>query len=175
VTPPTQPTPSFADGWTNPSLRVGPSRIAGDGLFATEPIPAGATIARLAGRVVTTVELRVLLAHPPVDTITLNEDRHLVLPAEPRAVVAYGNHSCDPNTWWDDAMTLVARRDIEAGEEVTSDYGTSTGIDYALTCNSGTPICRGTITGDDWRLRELQERYGRHWVPALLRRQKRHI
>jgi hypothetical protein len=67
---------------------------------------------------------------------------------------------------------LVARRDIEAGEEVTSDYATSTGIDYALTCNCGAAICRGTITGDDWRLPELQQRYGEHWVPALLRRQR---
>ena len=27
------------------------------------------------------------------------------------------NHSCDSNTWMEDEATLVARRDIESGEE----------------------------------------------------------
>jgi uncharacterized protein len=159
--------------WTNPNMRVGPSPIAGQGLFATRPIAAGTAIARLAGRVVSSIELRELLTRPPVDTIALGEDLHLVLPSDPRPLIAYGNHSCDPNTWWADAVTLVARRDIAMGEEVTNDYGTSTGIDFALTCNCGTTICRGVITGEDWRLHELQERYGTHWVPTLLRRQGR--
>jgi SET domain-containing protein len=156
-------------------MRVGPSQIAGDGLFATRPIAAGTTIARLSGRVVDTAELLELLTRPPVDTIALDEDRHLILPTEPRPLVAYGNHSCDPNAWWVDEVTLVARRDIAPGEEVTSDYGTSTGIRYVMKCDCRAAICRGTITGDDWQLPELQQRYGDHWVPMLLRRQRGRI
>jgi len=34
----------------------------------------------------------------------------------------YTNHSCDPNLWMKDEATLMARRDIEAGEELTADY-----------------------------------------------------
>ncbi|WP_432987337.1 SET domain-containing protein-lysine N-methyltransferase [Dactylosporangium sp. CA-233914] len=37
-----------------------------------------------------------------------------------------GNHGCDPSLWWSGPYTLVARRDIAAGEELTNDYATST-------------------------------------------------
>ena len=30
--------------------------------------------------------------------------------------------------------------------------------------------CRGVVTGNDWRRPDLRERYGKHWVPALLAR-----
>jgi SET domain len=69
----------------------------------------------------------------------------------------YGNHSCDPNLWWGDAYTLVARRPIAAGEEVTNDHATSTGIaSFAMDCACGPSLCRGVITGEDWRRPELQ-------------------
>ena len=35
-------------------------------------------------------------------------------------------------------------------------------------------LCRGEVTGEDWRRPELRERYGDHWVPALLRLIERH-
>ena len=34
----------------------------------------------------------------------------------------YTNHSCDPNVWMQDEVTLAARRDIAIGEELTIDY-----------------------------------------------------
>ncbi len=34
------------------------------------------------------------------------------------------NHSCDANSWLADEVTLAARRDIEADEEITLDQGT---------------------------------------------------
>jgi ribosomal protein S18 acetylase RimI-like enzyme len=158
--------------WGHPYLQVKESGIAGQGLFAREPIREGEVISVLAGRKVSTAELRALLEHPPVDTITLDDDEHLVLPNDPRPVIAYGNHSCDPNTWWTDAVTLQARRDIGEGDEITSDYGTSTGTDFEMACGCGSPLCRGTVTGEDWRHEDLQARYGEHWIPALLRKQR---
>ena len=93
-------------------------------------------------------------------------DVHLVLPG--RQPIGYGNHSCDPALWHDDAYTLTARRDIDAGDEVTVDYGTQTAEpDFTMDCRCGSALCRGTVTGDDWRRPELQQRYGDHWVPAL--------
>ena len=112
-----------------------------------------------------TKELTSLLdeSDKPVDTITIGDDEHLLLPTDPRPTIAYGNHSCDPNLWWIDAITLEARRDIAQGEELTSDYGrTSTGAPYKLTCNCGSPLCRGIVTGEDWKVPELQQRYGDH-------------
>jgi hypothetical protein len=58
-----------------------------------------------------------------------------------------------------------------AGEEITSDYATSTGIaDFAMACSCGSSLCRGVITGEDWRRTELLARYGDHWTPVLLDR-----
>ncbi|TDU89443.1 acetyltransferase (GNAT) family protein [Kribbella voronezhensis] len=158
--------------WGHPSLVVKKSGIEGQGLFAAEPVAKGVVVSQLAGRKVTTAELQQLLKNPPVDTITIDDDEHLVLPSDPRPDIAYGNHSCDPNLWWADAVTLETRRDIAAGEEVTNDYGTSTGVPYEMKCRCGSALCRGVVTGDDWRRADLQERYGDHWIPALLKRQR---
>jgi hypothetical protein len=68
----------------------------------------------------------------------------------------------------------MARRPIVAGEEVTSDYATSTGVaDFAMACSCGFSLCRGVITGEGWRRPELQARYGDHWILALLSRIRR--
>jgi SET domain-containing protein len=82
-----------------------------------------------------------------------------------------GNHSCDPTLWWADGYTLVARRDLASGEELTHDYATS--IDdpaYLLACHCQTYRCRQLISGDDWQIPQLQQRYEGHWTPALQRR-----
>lgn len=61
------------------------------------------------------------------------------------------NHSCDPNAGVKDQNILVARRDIEVGEEVYFDYETTDiqGLDFA--CQCGADICRGRITGESWK------------------------
>ena len=87
--------------------------------------------------------------------------------------VDYGNHSCDPNMWPDgpDSVVLVARRDIAEGEEVTSDYVFWTDTaEWRMECRCGASLCRGTLTGEDWRLVALQERYQGHWPRFLEQR-----
>ncbi len=83
------------------------------------------------------------------------------------------NHSCDSNTWMDDEVTLVARRDIEAGEEVTVDYALfTTQSNWMLDnrCHCRSPHCRRVITGDDWMRKDVQERYQGHFSPFINRR-----
>jgi uncharacterized protein len=170
-----QPGPQ-RDCWLHPDVQIGPSAIAELGLLARADIPRDAIVSRLGGRLVTGRVLQQIFAgaaqrpdHPYVDTITVGEDLHLVLPDDQPN--HYGNHSCDPNLWWADAYTLVARRTIRVGEEVTSDYGTSTGVaDFAMACACRSPLCRGVVTGEDWRRPDLQTRYGDHWIPMLLAR-----
>jgi hypothetical protein len=131
---------------------------------------------RLGGRLVSTAELDALIATanadpdaPYVDTTTVDEGTHLVMP--PRTVAHFANHSCDPNLWHDGAFEVVARRDIATGEELTVDYATSAGAaGLAMRCKCGTGSCRGEVTSDDWRIPLLQERYAGHWVPALAAR-----
>lgn len=169
------PTPE-PDCWLHPDVEVRRSPIHGLGLFARLPIAEGAAVSRLGGRMVSGAELDALFAaagadpaRPYIDTITVADGRHLVLP--PRRPNGYGNHSCDPNTWWVGPYTPVARRGIAAGEEVTNDYGTSTGDRlFTMDCGCGSRLCRGRVTGGDWRLPDLRRRYGDHWVPALLER-----
>lgn len=161
--------------WLHPATRVGASLIDGQGLFATAPIRLGEPMMRLGGILVDDEGLAALFEErardptiPYVDTVAFDTHRHLVLPTG--APQHFGNHSCDPNLWWADARTLVARRDIELDEELTSDYGTSSVGGFGMTCRCGSPLCRGVITGEDWRRADLRARYGRHFVPVLLAR-----
>ena len=72
-----------------------------------------------------------------------------------------------------DAVTVVARRDIRAGDEVTVDYALQTAQPVPLLempCACGTPDCRRSITGDDWRLPPVQARYAGHFAPFINKR-----
>jgi hypothetical protein len=79
------------------------------------------------------------------------------------------NHSCDPTTWWAGSITLVARRDIEPGEEITYDYSTSC-VDHVfeMECSCDSPDCRGTISNRDHLDPEWQARYGSNLPPHVL-------
>ncbi|HJS96683.1 MAG TPA: SET domain-containing protein-lysine N-methyltransferase [Solirubrobacteraceae bacterium] len=72
------------------------------------------------------------------------------------------NHSCDPNAWID-GLDLVARRAIEAGEEITVEYATFiAGAGDSFDCQCGADDCRGRVTPEDWQLPEIRRRYAEH-------------
>jgi hypothetical protein len=79
------------------------------------------------------------------------------------------NHSCDPNTWWRGSVTLVARRNIFTGEEVTYDYSTAD-IDsvFEMECSCGSRLCRGTVSNRDYLDSAWQRRYGSNLPPHVL-------
>ncbi|NRQ40951.1 SET domain-containing protein-lysine N-methyltransferase, partial [Nonomuraea sp. NN258] len=143
------------------------SPIHGTGLFAVERIHRDEVVMRLGGQVIDDETLASLT--PPYSSLTVAEGVHLLLdPAHP---VRYGNHSCDPDLWHHDATTVIARRDIAPGEELTLDYATHSGVEtWSMTCGCATPLCRRVVTGADWRLPHLQTAYGTHWAPPLLDR-----
>jgi uncharacterized protein len=153
--------------WLTPKAQVRPSAIEGQGLYATAQITAGEVVMRLGGQLIDDATLARL--SPPYSSLTVGNGLHLLIdPAHP---VRYGNHSCDPNLWHTDATTIVARRHIKHGEELTIDYTTHTGTEtWTMNCHCGSAICRGTVTGRDWRLPQLQRAYGHHWSPPLLDR-----
>ena len=83
------------------------------------------------------------------------------------------NHSCNPNSWMEDAYTLTARRDIKDGEEITADYAlweTDENFVSIWNCNCSSPLCRGKVTGKDWMSSELQDRYKDHFSPLINKR-----
>ena len=124
---------------------------------------------RLGGRVIDDATLAAL--PEPYSSVVLDEDAHLLIdPAHP---VRYGNHSCAPNLWMDGAVTVVVRRAVAIGEELTIDYATQTGTEsWRMSCRCGAPACRGEVTGADWRLPHLRTAYGDHWTPLLVRRMR---
>jgi hypothetical protein len=81
------------------------------------------------------------------------------------------NHSCDPTlAWTADGAGLVAFRDVEAGEELTVDYATSsTDPQMVVRCHCETYRCRQLVTGDDWRIPQVQQRYAGHLAPPVQR------
>ena len=95
-------------------------------------------------------------------------DEGLNVLQQPDDPLRYGNHSCDPNLWMVDSITQAARRDIAVGEEVTTDYGTVSVIrSWQMECRCGSRLCRGVVTGEDWRRPDLRERYRDHFMPFL--------
>jgi hypothetical protein len=54
---------------------------------------------------------------------------------------------------------------------VLIDYALYTVSDWwAMPCRCGAGRCRGVVTGNDWRLPEVQARYRGHFVPEVARR-----
>ena len=141
----------------------------GRGTFATAEIAAG--------DVVTIWEHRVLDSadRAPHGDLWPRADGTFVWvpPNDPTAAEAFLNHSCDPNVWMADEVTLVARRSIAAAEELTIDYALfelDRGWSARWQCRCGAALCRGSVSGRDYELAELQARYGRHFHPMVLRR-----
>jgi len=86
----------------------------------------------------------------------------------------YVNHSCDGNGWYEGDDLLVALRDIKSGEEITYDYAlTENRPDWVLAngsrCLCGTALCRKQVTGNDYKRKDLQERYGKHFMSHILK------
>lgn len=72
------------------------------------------------------------------------------------------NHSCDPTCWYIHDEAMEARRDIDAGDEITYDYSTSDIHRQYFECGCGAPNCRKRITEIDWRL--MKSVYGDHYL-----------
>ena len=52
-------------------------------------------------------------------------------------------------------------------EELTVDYAFIENEDYSFKCTCGSTNCRGTITGFDWKIKELQEKYYDYFAQYL--------
>ena len=161
--------------WNDPRIEIRRSAINGDGIFARQSIQKGEVVIIVGGRVMTEEEFASFQATRAVyNFIQIDKDLYLVEdPDTTQSVEGWVNHSCDANTWMTDEVTLVARRDIAPGEEVTVDYALfTTQSNWMLDtrCRCGSPDCRRIITGDDWRRKDVQERYRHHFSPFINRR-----
>ncbi|HEY1894869.1 MAG TPA: SET domain-containing protein-lysine N-methyltransferase [Terracidiphilus sp.] len=141
------------------------SEINGLGVFAARAFAAG--------DVVLTIDdsFEVSADHPVPD----GEEHHCDYLERGRVVwmgipERYINHSCDPNVY---VLTLsgvrrvLARRNIEAGDEIAYDYCVNGYGDVVWTCHCGAARCRQTIHSDFFHLPfHLQREYAPlldHW------------
>ena len=153
--------------------RIRNSISHGLGLFAREPIGKDGVVIIWGGNFMNEVEAQKAKFDGKAiqqidnnlwdvfDYITRNEDP------------SYNhNHSCSPNTWMKDEVTIIAKNNIDRNEELTIDYAMFVIDDNYLIpeCKCGSTFCRHTITGKDWERKDLQEKYKDHFSPYLNRK-----
>ncbi len=128
---------------------VGPSPIAGKGLFAAQDIKKGAKIIQYIGKKITQEESDRCLAAGNVYIFGLNE-RYSIDGDTPKNTARYINHSCDPNCQTEqfgNTIWIVSSKDIQAGEELTYNYGYEVDDPPADPCHCGAHNCCGYILG----------------------------
>jgi len=158
--------------WVNPKLELRSSEKSGQGHFAKVPIKKDESLICWAGRIVHKNDLP-SLSQDEYDYILQVDDEFFQAPFmhpyhEPADFI---NHSCSPAAGFGGSpITLVALRDIEVGEEITFDYCMDTSYDMEFDCQCGSPNCRKKVTGNDWKLPELQEKYKFYFSPYLWRK-----
>ena len=114
------------------------------------------------GHVVTEEQLRALPERLQNSAVQITDDEY-------EAVMLFINHSCEPNVGFGGNVVLVAMRDVDPGEELTTDYALFDDYEGGMDCSCGTPSCRRRIDGLDWQRPDLQERY-RGWFSWYLDR-----
>ena len=161
--------------WMSPKVKIGSSPIHGKGMFANARIDKVEVVAIWGGNYVGKESAEEAAKNANNGIQQIDEDVFEVFSYEHRGddPTYFHNHSCEPNTWMEDEVTLSARHNIKEHEELTIDYAMfETKEDYVIIekCVCGSSNCRGRITGKDWRLPELQKRYCRHFSPLINRR-----
>lgn len=129
-------------------LTVKKSNIYGKGCFALAHFPARKKIATYAGELVTgerkiEARLRRLARESKAIKIIRIDEDTAVDGAVGGDATAFINHSCDPNAFMRIVpglkVAIFARRDIQAGEELTIDYRDPY---HPEVCNCGAANCR---------------------------------
>ena len=155
--------------WISPKIKVSLSSICGKGVFSQKEIKKDEILVIFGGYVMNTEEFFSLSEE--LQNFPYHISENLLfgpIKEEDVAVGEYFNHSCDPNAGFEDKITLVAMRDIKKGEEVTFDYAIcmTSGI-LNMNCLCGKNNCRKLITGDDWKIEELQKKYAGYFQPYI--------
>ncbi len=78
-------------------------------------------------------------------------------------VAWYINHSCDGSVGFDENGNFVLIKDVMKNDELAYDYGIAeNNPKFRMKCLCGASLCRGIISGDDWKdsgFRELNLKY----------------
>ena len=164
--------------WISPKVKVRQSIVHGRGIVAVSEIPRGEAILVWGGANYTD-EAGALEALKQGRSVMQWDDDVFsceVEGDEGNTESFLINHSCDPNAWMDGVYTICARRDICPGEEVVADYALWEADESHVSswsCQCGARLCRGRVTGADWKDPRLREQYRGHFSPLLNKRIER--
>lgn len=151
--------------WLNPKVEVRNSKIGGKGSFAKVNINKGDLLLVLSGYVMRLNEEEKLPGGLGDNGIQVTENLSLCVSKKSElGGINFFNHSCNPNAGIKGQIFLVAMRDIKKGEEVVFDYAmtlcrSKNAKPYKLKCLCGKKDCRGIITDNDWKDKNLQKKY----------------
>ncbi len=143
------------------------SEIDKGGMFAKEKIAKGEIVYIKGGHILSRTELyssAVINSYLPIS------DEYFIgaiSKEEELEVKLFNNHSCNPNCGMHGEITFIAIRDINEGEELTIDYAFIDNEDYSFECHCGSSTCRHIITGFDWKIKKLQEKYYPYFAQYL--------
>lgn len=148
--------------YRSPKIEIRQDTLAGRGVIAIADIARDEIVAIKAGHIITREEIERATAAAGDMALQIDDDFYLAPRSldEVEDMSVFINHSCDPNVGFRGQVVYVAMRDIRAGEELCHDYAMERADNYLLDCHCGSALCRGKVTGQDWKLPELQARYG---------------
>lgn len=158
--------------WFSAKVEKRASRIEGLGLFAKEAIAKDEIVVVKGGYILTRDQRDRIGMDLGPSEIQIAETLFIgpTTPAEREGGMMHLNHSCEPNLGLQGQIVYVAMRDIAAGEELTFDYAMTDDESCEMKCRCGSGNCRGTITGHDWRKKEIQEKYNGYFSWFIQRR-----
>ncbi len=118
-------------------------------LITDKPLSRGEVVYHITGHRITEI--------PTYQTIQVGHGTHI----EELGVIAYLNHSCQPNTVIDVAqLDVVATRDIAAGEDLNFFYpSTEWEMDRPFICLCGAPQCVRLVAGAKYLSVDTLSRY----------------
>jgi SET domain-containing protein len=160
--------------YRSPKTEIRKSEKGGMGLFAKQDIRKGEVVFIKSGHILKWEQVSKLIGKVGDCYMQIDDDFFLCPTTEDevRDIAIYVNHSCDPNIGPDGQVTFVALRGIKSGEELCYDYAMDTDHPFEVKCRCGSGKCRKIITGNDWKLKGLQDRYGNHFSWFILKRIK---
>lgn len=156
--------------WLSPDVEVRPAGDKGIGLFATSRFTRGDIISGFGGHVLDLATFEQLPVEQQTHSLQISESLFMVCPADGEPADFF-NHSCSPNLGILGNVLLVAMSDVEAGAELTFDYAMCDADSYdEFECRCLADNCRGKVTGNDWMIPDVQQRYRGYFSTYLERR-----
>jgi hypothetical protein len=162
---------SRGSSWIHDSIDVADFDGCGLGAFALSDIKKDTLLIMYGGAVITKEDFDALPEHMQHFPFQVADE--LFLGPIDENDIGIGeriNHSCSPNAGFSSTISLVAIRDIEKGEAITIDYATCVASNddaFQLQCGCQSDNCRRVITGNDWRLKDVQDRLLPFFQPFL--------